>query len=422
MEATDAVAHSGPRNGLSWIRRRHCLLVQQSGLCRGSNEVPLGEMKRLLSLIRDQYAPLLAGRKQIALVGPVNSGKSSLYNALIVPSAPKAQVGPVPGITRSAQIGDASVFWVIDTPGANETEVGSEGQHDSVERRQTAMAAAQQADVLVLVFDAARGIAHDEATFYRELVALNKPFVVALNKVDLVGSEQKAVVLAAARNLQLPVERIVPVSALKGTNLNRLLLSVLETDPQLLATLVEALPNARWLLATKTILTASVAAATANLVTVPTMIPFAAFIAITPIQVGMVVSLARVFGRGLTIALAKELAVTFASAILGRRVFYYLVDMVPLAGWLLGTAVAAATTMALGYGVATWFATGEKLSMENMSKLAAALIRSLVDSFRRYREKGSLKDNIPSLIADAWKRISKIAGQYRVAAKKEPAQ
>jgi small GTP-binding protein len=388
----------------------------------GLDKVALGELKRLLSLIRDQYAPLMAGRKQIALVGPVNSGKSSLYNALIVPSAPKAQVSSVPGTTRAAQMGDASVFWVIDTPGANEAEVGSEGPNGSVERRQTAMVAAQKADVLVLVFDAARGIAHDEVTIYRELVALNKPFVVALNKIDLVGSEQDAVVLAAARNLQLPVERIVPVSALKGTNLNRLLLSLLETDPELLATLAEALPNARWLLATKTILTASVAAATANLVTAATMIPFASFIAITPIQIGMVLSLARVFGRGLTLARVKELALTFGSAVLGRRVFYYLVDMVPLAGWLLGTAVAAATTMTLGYGVATWFATGERLSLENMSKLAAALTRSLVDSFRSYPEKGSLKDNIPALIADAWQRISEIAGQYRGAAMQEPAQ
>jgi small GTP-binding protein len=389
---------------------------------RGLDQVALGELKHLLALIRDQYAPLAAGRKQIALVGPVNSGKSSLYNALIVSSAPKAQVSPVPGTTRATQMGDASVFWVIDTPGANEMVVGSEGPHDSVERRRTAMVAAQQADVLVLVFDAARGIAHDEVSIYRELIALNKPFVVVLNKIDLVGNEQEAVVLAAARNLQLPVERIVPVSALRGTNLNRLLLALLETDPQLLATLAEALPNARWLLATRTILTASVAAATANLVTAPTMIPFASFIVITPIQIGMVLSLARVFGHGLTRARSKELALTFGSAILGRRVFYYLVDMLPVAGWLLGTAVAAATTMALGYGVATWFATGEKLSVETMSKLAAALTRSLSDSFRHYPDKGNLKDNIPSLITDAWKRISDVAEQYRSDTTKQPAQ
>lgn len=389
---------------------------------RGLNQVALGELKRLLAVIREQYAPLVTGRKQIALVGPVNSGKSSLYNALIVPSAPKAQVSAAPGTTRVAQMGDASVFWVIDTPGANEAAVGAEGPHASVERRQTAMAAAQQADVLVFVFDAARGIAQDEVSIYHELLALNKPFVVALNKIDLVGSEQDAVVRAAAANLQLPVERIVPVSALKGTNLNRFLLSLLETDPQLLATLADALPHARWLLATKTILTASVAAATANLVTAPSMIPFASFIVITPIQIGMVLSLARVFGHGLTLARAKELAVTFGSAILGRRVFYYLANMVPLAGWLLGTAVASATTMALGYGVATWFATGEKLSVENMSRLAADLTRALGDSFRRYPEKGSLRDNIPALIADAWQRISEIAGQYRGSATVESAQ
>jgi small GTP-binding protein len=389
---------------------------------QGLDQVALGELKNLLALIRDQYAPLVASRKQIALVGPVNSGKSSLYNALIVSAAPKALVSPIPGTTLSTQTGDASVFWVIDTPGANEIEAGLEGNRAGVDRHQTALTAAQQADVLVLVFDAARGIAHDEMTIYRELVGLNKPYVVALNKIDLVGSQRDEVVQAAARNLHLPVERIIPVSALKGTNLNGLLLSLVETDPQLLATLAEALPNSRWLLATKTILTASVAAATANLVTAPTMIPFASFIVITPIQIGMVLSLARVFGRDLTLARAKELAITFGSAVLGRRVFYYLVDMVPIAGWLLGTAVAGATTMALGYGVATWFATGEKLSIADMSKLAAALTRSLVDTFGRYPEKGSLRNNIPWLIADTWKRIGEIAGQRGGAAMKEPLQ
>jgi hypothetical protein len=109
---------------------------------RGLDQVGLGEMKGLLALIRDQYAPLLAGRKQIALVGPVNSGKSSLYNALIAPSAPKADVSSVPGTTRTALAGDATAFWVIDTPGANEAQVGSEDSHGSVERHQAAMVAA----------------------------------------------------------------------------------------------------------------------------------------------------------------------------------------------------------------------------------------------------------------------------------------
>ena len=377
------------------------------------DKVALGELKHVLALIRDQYAPLVAGRKQIALVGPVNSGKSSLYNALIVSAAPKAQVSPVPGTTRSTQTGDASVFWVIDTPGANDIDAGAAGNGAGVDRHGLALAAARQADVLVLVFDAARGIAQDEIALYHELAGLNKPYIVALNKIDLVGNQRDEVVQAAARNLHLPVERIVPVSALKGTNLNRLLLSLVETDPHLLATLAEALPNSRWLLATRTILAASVAAATANLAASPVMIPFASFIAITPIQIGMVLSLARVFGRDLTPARAKELALTFGSAILGRRIFYYLVDMVPVGGWLLGTAVAGATTMALGYGVATWFATGEKQSLAETSKLAGELSRSLVDSFRRYPEKGSLRDSIPWLIADAWKHIGEIAAEHR---------
>jgi len=185
-------------------------------------------------------------------------------------------------------------------------------------------------------------------------------------------------------------------------------LSLLETDPQLLATLAEALPHARWLLATKTILAAGVAAATANLVTAPTMIPFASFITITPIQIGMVLSLARVFGRGMTLARVKELAVTFGSAVLGRRVFYYLVDMVPLGGWLLARRLRPPQQW-------LWLRRGDlvchrrKAIYGEHEQARCGPHPVACRQLPPLPEKGSLKDNIPSLIADAWQRISDIA-------------
>jgi small GTP-binding protein len=391
-------------------------------LGRGLNSLALSDLKRLLSLVGEQYASLFAEKKQIALVGPVNTGKSSLYNALIGAAQPKAQVSPVPGTTRTNQTGDADVFAVIDTPGANETEVAGEGSRGSAERRQEAMEAAQRADMLVIVFDAGRGIAHDEMSIYQELEKLNKPTVVVLNKIDLVKSDRDAAVESAAHNLQLPVEKIIATSATKGTNLSLLLLALVEADADVLTTLADVMPNARWLLATRTIMAASIAAATANLVTSPFEIPLASFMVITPIQIGMTLNLARIYGHGLTPGRAKELAVAFGSAMLGRRIFYYLVDLVPAVGWVLGTAVAAGSTMALGYGLATWFAGGEKLSKTSVRGMAEEISRTLLDGFKQYPEKGSLRENIPAMIGDTWKRIGDIAAQYQASSRAKQAK
>jgi GTP-binding protein Era len=368
-------------------------------------QLGLGELKRLLPLVRQQYAPLFAERRTVCLVGPVNTGKSSLYNALIGPSAVKAQVSPVPGTTRQALRGDADAFWVVDTPGANEAAVASEGAQGAAERRAVALEAATRADFLVIVFDASHGIAHDEALVYSELVALGKPFVVALNKIDLVRRDQEAVLRAAAESLQLDPEAIVATSATRRINLNQLLVAIVRADPDLLATLAELAPGARWALASNTILGSCAAAATANLVTTPIQVPFASFVPITAIQVAMVLKLARVFGLKLSPARAKEVVVTFGSGLLGRTVFYQLANLVPVAGYVLGTAVAAGTTMALGYSIAAWFAYGERPSAEAIRALSERLTRLLVEQLRRFPSRKAMREGIEVTVQDAFKSV-----------------
>ncbi len=368
-------------------------------------QLGLGELKRLLPLLRQQYAPLLAPRKTVCLAGPVNSGKSSLYNALVSPAAPKAEVSPVPGTTRQALRGDAEAFWVIDTPGANEAAVGAEGPEGAAGRRAQALEAAARADFLVLVFDAARGIAQDEAYIYGELAGLGKPFVVVLNKIDLVPKDQAAVMRAAAESLHLAPEEIVATSATRNINLNQLLLAILRLEPQLLATLAELAPGSRWPLASNTILGAAVAAGTANLITAPISIPFSSFVPITAIQVAMVLKLARVFGFKLSPARGKELVIAFGSGLLGRTLFYQLVDLVPVAGYVLGTAIASGTTMALGYSLAAWFAYGERPSSEAVKTLSKRLTRLLADRFGRYPNRKALKDGIEITVKETLRSV-----------------
>jgi len=382
---------------------------QEAGAAAGRllEQMGLGELKRLLPLVREEYAPVFAGRRTVCLAGPVNTGKSSLYNALVGPSAPKAQVSPVPGTTRSPLRGDAGAFWVVDTPGANEAPVGPEGPQAAAGRHAAAIEAAAKADFVVLVFDASHGIAQDEAFLYGELVGLGKPYVVALNKIDLVRGSEEAVVKAAAEALQLKPEQIIPTSATHRLNLNRLLVAILQADPQLLATLAELAPGARWALASDTILRACAAAGTANLITAPISIPFASFVPITAIQVAMVLKLARVFGYPLGPARAREIVVTFGSGLLGRTLFYQLVDLVPVAGYVLGTAIAAGTTMALGYSVAAWFAYGEKPSSRAVSALGERLTALLVERLKRFTSRRELRDGIEITLRETLNDVEK---------------
>src|SRR5665811_1148439 len=66
--------------------------------------------------------------RKIAIIGPANVGKSTLFNRLIRSRKDQAQVSPVPGTTRVNQQADAGIFSVIDTPGAD--AVGPTGEQE----------------------------------------------------------------------------------------------------------------------------------------------------------------------------------------------------------------------------------------------------------------------------------------------------
>ena len=143
----------------------------------------LNLVNMLIDLAVVQAKVIVGHKSQVVIVGPANVGKSTLYNHLVREKADHAEVSPVPGTTRINQIADAGVFAVIDTPGAD--AVGPVGEKEKEE----ALNAAQEADFLVIMFDAIQGIKDSELQLYRQLTALHKPHLVVLNKIDLVSGK-----------------------------------------------------------------------------------------------------------------------------------------------------------------------------------------------------------------------------------------
>ncbi len=338
----------------------------------------LARWRLLLDLALPNFKIAFADKRNIAIVGPANVGKSTLYNQLVKRREDKAEVSPVPGTTRVNQQADAGLFRIVDTPGAD--AVGEVGEQEKAR----ALEAARDADFLVVVFDAIQGIKRTEQELFEELHALGKPLIVVLNKADLLNSRDlKPVLERTAANLRLDVSQVVPISARTGHNLDDLLIAIAKAEPGLLAALGRALPAYRWRLAW----TAITGAATTAAVIALTPLPVLDVIPLLAVQSSLVLGIARVYNYDITPARARELAVTFGLGFLGRTVFQELSKLGGPPGWALAAAVAAGTTVVMGYAAATWFERGEKLTGDSLKRLTKAVTDTVLDSLRNFGKK-----------------------------------
>ncbi len=342
-------------------------------------------IRNLVKLSTVQFRQAFGHKRSVAIIGPANVGKSTLYNQMVHNKIDMAAVGPLPGTTRTNQPADAGLFTVIDTPGAD--AVGLIGEHE----HELSLYAAQQADFLVLVFDALQGIKKGEKALFDELALLKKPYIVLLNKVDLVGPKLvDSIVAKAAENLGLSPDQVIPIVAKDGKNLSRILLAIAAAEPEMVAALGEALPEYRWQLAWKSI--ASAASISAAIALTP--LPVIDFIPLTITQAVMVVGIARVFNITTTFKVATDLVSTFGLGMLARTLFRELSRLGGIPGWLLGAALAASTTIVMGYATVLWFEKGQKLSPAAMKQLTQEFTKYMLDILKGFGKHKPTKDEL----------------------------
>jgi GTP-binding protein Era len=168
----------------------------------------------------------------VALIGAPNSGKSTLTNALVGAKVSivthKAQTtrGPVRGI---ALIGSSQVI-LVDTPGIFQPKRRLDRAMFT-----SAWDRAGDADIVVLVIDAHRGLDQTLAPLLKHLPEVRRPIVAVLNKVDQVAKLdllRLATDVSAIRNF----DRVFMLSALTGDGVG-----------DLKAYLAAAVPPGPWL-------------------------------------------------------------------------------------------------------------------------------------------------------------------------------
>lgn len=162
----------------------------------------------------------------VAIVGRANVGKSTLFNRFI--GARQAIVEDIPGITRDRLYQNANWlnrdFTLIDTGGI---EFNKAGGIISIQVKEQAALAIEEADVIIFVLDSRAGITADDQEVAALLRKSGKPVVLAVNKVDNFDD-----LTFIYDYYTLALGEPYPISAIHGMNTGDLLDAVVAQLPE----------------------------------------------------------------------------------------------------------------------------------------------------------------------------------------------
>jgi GTPase len=167
----------------------------------------------------------------VALVGRPNVGKSTLLNQIL--GEKLAIATPRPQTTRNRIVG------VRNLPGAQLVLVDTPGLHRPSGRGRTrlnqymvgeALAALEEVDAVCAIVETPTAaefkkgwkLGAAEGYVLEQLAAVNKPAVLAVNKVDTLGNKQLLLTVIDALSHAHPFRALVPISAKSGDGVDRL--------------------------------------------------------------------------------------------------------------------------------------------------------------------------------------------------------
>ena len=165
----------------------------------------------------------------VALIGRPNVGKSTLMNHLL--GQKLSITSRKPQTTRHRILGikttSAGQAIFMDTPGMHSDEKKVLNRY----LNKTADSTLLGVDVVVWLLDGLYWHEYDERIF-KKLENAGLPVILVVNKVDKIQDKQAVLAFFAEAKQKYPFEQIVPVSALKNTNLDVLEQQIMALLPQ----------------------------------------------------------------------------------------------------------------------------------------------------------------------------------------------
>jgi GTP-binding protein Era len=165
----------------------------------------------------------------VALIGRPNVGKSTLMNHLLKQKI--SITSRKPQTTRHRILGinttEAGQAIYMDTPGMHKNEKKALNRY----LNRTAETTLLGVDVIVWLIDGLSWHEYDEVIF-KKLEQAGLPVILAVNKVDKVKDKDAILKFFAEARHRFPFEHLIPISALKKTNLEQLESLIFELLPE----------------------------------------------------------------------------------------------------------------------------------------------------------------------------------------------
>lgn len=313
---------------------------------------------------------VLEGLKNtVVIVGLPNTGKSTLFNYL-----KGQQLSPVSsqaGTTRSLVRTDFGPFTLIDTPG-HLPELMESGM--------------ELASLIVLLIDATKGLQAKDRELYETVKKMNKPTILAVNKVDALSGGESGDRLANEVAVSLGVAGVIPVSGRTGQNVaEELIPAMIEASPEAALVIGRELPAYRRNAAQRIIRNATLLSLAAGMEPIPLIdIPI-----LLGNQIRLVLRIAALYGEKIDSADAtqhvRELVTVMAGGLGLRYLAEQAAKVVPFGGDFIAGAIAGAGTWAMGQVVLEYYDGGKKISPQRMRMMYS-------DFYHRFRREKTAKE------------------------------
>lgn len=341
----------------------------------------LAELFRSLDFSEVQAEVFRESRARIALVGPVNAGKSSLYNLLLGWTVSEVH-HTVPDLYEPIEE-SLGLFTLIDLPNVESRPeplsdhlfpydgryVGPDHGLDDWFAQDAPLWPLTDVDLIIFVLDGTAGLRAADYQWLARIRSTGYPMLVALNKIDLLDDHGEQMVQDLRRRLALP---IVAISAHQGTNVYDVLLPrILDMCPSLTVPLGREVAACRRQAASRLIRQSAILCGLLGVEPMPLLdAPFQLLV-----QMRLVMRLAAMHGRSSVVgpsehavaggteaglsSIASSTGYEVIAALLSslglRYLAQQLIKLIPVIGWLLSGVLGASSTWLIGWAAVTYF-------------------------------------------------------------------
>jgi small GTP-binding protein len=294
---------------------------------------------------------------KIAIVGFGKAGKSTLFNGIFGQNL--QETGAQTDLTRKERQETRFGAIFTDTRGFGTNLVPLE----EIKR------VLHEQHLIIHCINGMSAISAEDLELYRFCKTSSKPVIVVVTKADVMKEreirEYEGSVVQKLGSSSTPIF----VSAETGRNMNLLVSRIVELLPEAVrhAFTAKQRVNLEIKRDEAKFLIHATAVGAAGVAISP--IPLSDVVLLVPMQAGMVVGIARIYGYDITTERAKEILLVAGGGIVLRYAFQTLVKFLPGLGSIIGPAIAYGGTVAIGEGAILYFESGMKASPAEIAEV-----------------------------------------------------